>query len=74
MVKLCTDCKYHRFIMDGQDECTHKKSIFNTNLVNGYISYRTCIFMREGYSESGGSSCGPDAKLFEQKKAWWKLW
>lgn len=73
-MKLCINCKYQRFAGDEPYECAHEKSIIKINPVNGYVYYRTCIFMREGYSESGGGLCGKNAVLFEQKKPWWKLW
>jgi hypothetical protein len=54
-------------------------SNYKTNLVSGYEYFRDCTYMRVDFATATGISmqaavCGPDAKLFEQKKPWWKLW
>jgi len=51
---------------DFPSRCTHPTSVWDTDLVTGDNCYRTCDFMRT-------NSCGSKAKLFEQKKPWWKL-
>lgn len=73
-LKICMDCRYYGWGTGAPEDCLHEKSKSNINPVNGYVHYKTCEFMREGYSESGGSSCGKEAVLFEQKKPWWKIW
>jgi hypothetical protein len=77
MVILCTDCKYYRGREDSR-ECRHPISNYEINPVTGRKHFRECEFMRKVWFGSNPSNesgqCGPDAKLFEPKKAWWKLW
>lgn len=62
--KFCKDCKH----MLQPRECAVQ--IAHTNLVTGYKTYLDCGFCRQ----YPGNACGPNGKLFEQKKPWWKLY
>ena len=65
---FCKDCKYGQFdpSYNYPAKCTHPTSVWDTDLVTGDNCYRTCESMRM-------NRCGSEAKLFEQKKPWWKL-
>jgi len=65
---FCKDCKYGQIDPSYNHfaRCTHPTSVCDTDLVTGDNCYRTCEFMRM-------NRCGSEAKLFEQKKPWWKL-
>ena len=64
-MKLCVNCKHY----NRNYKCNHPASIFDTNLVNGFIYYNTCDRMRENVDLMYNMPrCGVDAKLFEEKE------
>lgn len=77
-MKFCKDCKYHKYGGNYPSICTHAVSNYDINPVSGYSYFRNCDYMRvDIYTPMGNCNkapCGKEAKLFEQKKPWWKLW
>jgi hypothetical protein len=69
-VVFCNNCmfyKHNRGDFVNFYTCQHPKSILAVSSVNKEVTYSTCMAMRIG-------SCGEEAKLFEQRKPWWRFW
>ncbi len=67
-LKLCRDCRYQR-----DRYCLFFGGKLYTDIVTGEqgVDRQFCSTERENNRQD---SCGPEAKYFEPKKKWWKLW
>ena len=61
-VKVCKKCKYCFRNWNDKLLCSHEKSIWTRDLIDGETFYTTCDDMRYHREE-----CGREGKLFERK-------